>query len=187
MKSLQLCLTLCDPMDCNPPGTSVHEILQARILEWIVISFSAVSSRPRDQTHISCVSCVLYLNSLPLSHLENLRWWLGRRENQARILCSLERDRTCREIPITFPEIILPWERAWMVLQRNWNLFLSPIRKVGFIQRSEIFGERKSVFPSTPMRRPSQNVPLGNRPHSISWTDSLGASRTSKTGSSESL
>ena len=39
-KSLQSCLTLCDPMDCSPPGSSVHGILQARILEWVVISFS---------------------------------------------------------------------------------------------------------------------------------------------------
>ena len=36
----QLCLTLCDTMDCNPPGSSVHRILQARILEWVTIFFS---------------------------------------------------------------------------------------------------------------------------------------------------
>ena len=40
-KSLQLCLTLCDPMDCSPPGSSVHGILQARILEWIAMPFSS--------------------------------------------------------------------------------------------------------------------------------------------------
>ena len=39
-KSLQSCLTLCDPMDSSPPGSSVHGILQARILEWVAISFS---------------------------------------------------------------------------------------------------------------------------------------------------
>ena len=39
-KSLQLCPTLCDPMDCSPPGSSVHGILQARTLEWVAISFS---------------------------------------------------------------------------------------------------------------------------------------------------
>ena len=39
-KSLQLCLTLCDPVDCGPPGSSVQEILQARILEWVAISVS---------------------------------------------------------------------------------------------------------------------------------------------------
>ena len=40
----QSCPTLCDPMDCNLPGSSVHEILQARILEWVAISFSGGSS-----------------------------------------------------------------------------------------------------------------------------------------------
>ena len=42
----QSCPTLCDPLDCSPPGSSVHGILQARILEWVVISFSRGSSRP---------------------------------------------------------------------------------------------------------------------------------------------
>ena len=51
----QLCLTLCDPMDCSPPGSSVHGILQARILEWIAISFSRGSSQLRDQTQVSCI------------------------------------------------------------------------------------------------------------------------------------
>ena len=41
-------------MDCNPPGSSVHEILQARILEWVAIPFSRVSAQPRDGTHVSC-------------------------------------------------------------------------------------------------------------------------------------
>ena len=50
----QLCLTLCDPMDCSLPGSSVHGILQARILERVVISCSRGSSWPRDGTHISC-------------------------------------------------------------------------------------------------------------------------------------
>ena len=45
-KSPQLCLTLCDPMDCNQPGSSVHVILQARILEWVAIPFSRGSSQP---------------------------------------------------------------------------------------------------------------------------------------------
>ena len=43
------CLTLCNPMDCNPPGSSVRGILQARILEWVVVPFSRGSSQPRDQ------------------------------------------------------------------------------------------------------------------------------------------
>ena len=51
----QLCPNLCDPMDCSPPGSSVHGILQARILEWVVISFSRGSSQPRDQTWAFCI------------------------------------------------------------------------------------------------------------------------------------
>ena len=52
-KSLQLCLTLCDPMDCSLPDSSVHGILQARTLEWVVVPFSRWSSRPRDWTLVS--------------------------------------------------------------------------------------------------------------------------------------
>ena len=49
----QSCPTLCDPVDCSPPGSSVHGILQARVLEWVAISFSRGSSRPRDRTQVS--------------------------------------------------------------------------------------------------------------------------------------
>ena len=49
--------TLCHPLDCSPPNSSVHEIFQAGILEWVAISFSRVSSQPRDQTCVSSVSC----------------------------------------------------------------------------------------------------------------------------------
>ena len=52
----QWCLTLCDPMGCSPPGSSVHEILQARILEWVAISFSRGSSGPRDRTQVLCMA-----------------------------------------------------------------------------------------------------------------------------------
>ena len=52
--------TLCDPMDCSPPGSSVHEALQARVLEWVAIPFSGGSSPPRDETQVSCVIDILY-------------------------------------------------------------------------------------------------------------------------------
>ena len=52
-KSNQLCLTLCNPTDCSPSGSSVHGILQARILEWVAISFSRGSSQPGDRTLVS--------------------------------------------------------------------------------------------------------------------------------------
>ena len=51
--SRSVCLTLCNPVDCSLPGSSVHGIFQARVLEWIANSFTRGSSRPRDQTQVS--------------------------------------------------------------------------------------------------------------------------------------
>ena len=55
-----LCLTLCDPMDCSLPGSSVHTIFQARILEWVAISFSRGSSWSRDLTQVFCIAGRLF-------------------------------------------------------------------------------------------------------------------------------
>ena len=52
----QSCLTLCNTLDHNPPGSSVHGTLQARTLEWVAIAVSRRSSRPRDRTWISCIA-----------------------------------------------------------------------------------------------------------------------------------
>ena len=60
----ELCLTLCNPVHCSPPGSSVHGIFQASTLEWVAISSSRGSSRPRDQTRVSCTAG----GFLPLSH-----------------------------------------------------------------------------------------------------------------------
>ena len=58
VQSLKLCPTLCCPVDCSPPGSSVRGLFQARILEWVAISSSGGSSQPRDQICVSCVSCI---------------------------------------------------------------------------------------------------------------------------------
>ena len=55
----QSCLTPCHPMDCSPPVSTAHGILQARILEWVAMPSSRGSSQPRDQTGISYVSCIV--------------------------------------------------------------------------------------------------------------------------------
>ena len=52
----QSCQTLCNPMDCSLSGSSVYGIFQARVLEWIAISFSRGSSRPRNRTQVSCIA-----------------------------------------------------------------------------------------------------------------------------------
>ena len=63
----KLCPTLCNPMNCSPPGSSVHEIFKARMLKWSAIFSSRGSSWPRDWTHFSCL-----VDSLPLRHYKNL-------------------------------------------------------------------------------------------------------------------
>ena len=89
----QWCLTLCDPVDCSPPGSSVHGILQARILEWVAIPFSRGFSWPRDQTHISCLGrqilyhratweatylVMQFRHSLPILWPSHWKWWFLR-------------------------------------------------------------------------------------------------------------
>ena len=60
----QSCPTLCDPKDCSPPGSSVHGILQARILEWVAIYSPRESSQPRDQTCISYITSKFFTTEL---------------------------------------------------------------------------------------------------------------------------
>ena len=90
-------LTLCDPMDCDPPGSFVHGISQARILEWVAVSFSRGSSQYRDRTRVSCIFYIareFFTSELPVKSLNwfldywktgcnlplkyNAKWWLGR-------------------------------------------------------------------------------------------------------------
>ena len=56
VKVAQSCVTLCNPMDCSPLSSSVHRILQARILEWVAILFSRGSSQSRNQTQVFCIA-----------------------------------------------------------------------------------------------------------------------------------
>ena len=67
-KSLQSCLTLCNPMDCSPPNSSVHGILQARILEWVVMPSSRASSWPRHLPYPRLLGLLHWqVGSLPLA------------------------------------------------------------------------------------------------------------------------
>ena len=89
----QSCPILCDPMDCSPPDSSVHRISQARILQWLAISFSRGSSRSRDWTHVFCIGrhilyhCVTWetrlattaVPAVKLSSWQHIvaEWWQG--------------------------------------------------------------------------------------------------------------
>ena len=78
----QLCPILWDPMDCNLSGCSVHGIFQARVLEWIAISFSRGSSRPRNRTWVSCIAG------------RHFTIWATRETNVLWIICYFCRTKT---------------------------------------------------------------------------------------------
>ena len=74
-QSLQSCLTLCNPVDCSPPGSSVYGILQARILEWVATSSSRGSSWPRDWTSSSCIADEFFTAEPPGKHMSRVFRW----------------------------------------------------------------------------------------------------------------
>ena len=76
----QSCLTLCDPIDGSPPGSSVHGILQARILEWVATPFSRGSSQARDQTQASCIAggfFTVWATREALLYSSRMKWKYG--------------------------------------------------------------------------------------------------------------
>ena len=82
-KSLQSCPTLCDPMDCSPPGSSVHGILQARILEWVAMPFSRGSPHPGIKP-VSLISPALAGEFFTISATWEVPWPLA----EAKVGCS---------------------------------------------------------------------------------------------------
>ena len=88
----QLCPNLCKPMDCSPPGSSVHGISQARILEWVAISFSRGSSWPRNWTQVSGIAGRFFTD------------WASRESLVSVVSSSLDA-RSC-------PTLVTPWTVA---------------------------------------------------------------------------
>ena len=69
--------TLCNPVDCSPQGSSAHRILQARILEWVTISFSRGSCQWKDKTHVSCIVGRSFTTEPPGKPLSNYSYLLS--------------------------------------------------------------------------------------------------------------
>ena len=89
---LQSCPILCDPMDCSPPGSSVPESLQGRILDWVAMPSSRGSSQPRDQVGVSRVSCIAgeFLTAEPVGMPSPTLWFVSERPSFLRLSkCSL--------------------------------------------------------------------------------------------------
>ena len=95
--------TLCNPINCSPPDSSDHGISQARILEWVAISFSGGSSRPKDGTHISCIGKWILYTTEPMVALYAMRetrvWALGQQD-------PLEKE-------VATHSTILAWRISW--------------------------------------------------------------------------
>ena len=142
----QLCSTLCDPVDCSPPSCSVRGISQGRLLEWVAISFSRGSSWPKDWTHISCVSCILYhWDSLPLSHLGSPKKSSARRDRQGiyfdNVVTDSKNERSREEL-------------IWVLSLKHQNMYrnivhqsLQVIKKLGrFLTKQRLFWAVCSVL-----------------------------------------
>ena len=81
----QLCPTLCNPRDCSLPGSSIHGIFQARILQWVAVPFSTGSSQPRDWTQVSHIADWFFTvwttskapNFAKRSQIQGIPWWMN--------------------------------------------------------------------------------------------------------------
>ena len=108
----QLCLTLCDPMTCSLPGTSVHGILQARILEWGTIFYSRESSWQR----ISSISCI---GKQILYHCALL---------SSTLLLIVTNNYMIRLQMVTFTSLKILWH-IFVIIRRLWDVFLETVKK----------------------------------------------------------
>ena len=84
-------LTLCHPMDCSPPGFSVHGNLQAKILEWVAISFSRGSSQPRNRTWVSCIADEFFIERVTREALKYMLFYVELFEAKVLLSCCLSK------------------------------------------------------------------------------------------------
>ena len=105
----QLCLTLVDPTDCNPSGSSLCAVPQARNLEWVATPFSRVSSLPRDRTRVSCIAGRFFstwaTSKAPECFIGVRIWtWYQRKKSIKAVAHSLMKQKHKKSIP---------WRRKW--------------------------------------------------------------------------
>ena len=129
-QSLQLCPTLGDLIDCSLPGSFVHRILQARILEWVSIPSSSASSSLRDRTSVSCIAS-RFFNAKPP---ENPRWW----ERRFKRNCTRKHNNIrhfVRKVTVIQDYFWFGWRRNGTIQKHFWSE-----KKVS---------DRNDVFPSS--------------------------------------
>ena len=137
----QSCPTLCDPMDCSLQGSSVHGIFQARVLEWVAISFSRGSSRPRDRTWVSHIAgrrFTVWATREAILSVKEPQTASGYHTEQGRILhhCSrfywtaLNSENSSVEILYSMSRKKPPWIRGTLKCESSVRGMASPLRKV---------------------------------------------------------
>ena len=123
----QSCLTLCDLMDCSPPGSSVHGFLWAGILEWVAISFSRSSSLPRGGTYVSCISFIGRWILYYWRHLGSPKSKCPLTDEGINIKCYIHTMEYCLAIKGT--KCLLIQATTWMHLVRHYTESKKPVTK----------------------------------------------------------
>ena len=149
----ELCPTVCDPVDCSPPGSSVHGMLQARILEWVAISSSRGSSQ-------ASILCLLHwqVDSLPLSYLGN---YTLKQKLKIKI-------KNLKKVILKASQVT-PWQRICLPMQETWVQSLGgedPLQKE-MATRSRILAWR---------------IPWTEEPGGLQYTGSRRVGHNSATG-----
>ena len=110
---VQLCPNLCDPVDCSPPGSSVHGISQARILEWVDIPFSRGSSQPRDRTQVSRIAGGFFTS------------WATREAQWRTVMVILQEALSLCLLTKAGPRapVLIVLQRVWMCIKAEQLLF----------------------------------------------------------------
>ena len=113
MKVAQSCLILCYPLNSSLPGSSVHGILQARILEWLAVPFSRGSSQSRNGTQLSCIIGGFFMEKAMATHYSTLAWKIPWMEEPGRLqsMGSLRVRQHWATSLSLFP--FLHWRRKW--------------------------------------------------------------------------
>ena len=152
--SLQSYLTLCDPMDYSPRGSSVHGILQARILEWVAISYSRGPSQPRDPTRVSCVSRIAsgFFTTEPPGKPQHVTGSLNTViRNRSPLLCSRTRKEFCNMFLCKITFVVALWFSAcYNHVYNHQSIYLS----INLFQVSETEEPKSQTWPCLQTRAP---------------------------------
>ena len=117
----QSCATLCDPMDCNLPGSSVYGIFQVRVLEWVALSFSRGSSQPMDRIRVSLIAGRFFTTWATTTSDLSFNWPLPMSVSEQKQACGLQVKNTYFIAVSQLPWHLAFWRRSALgFLWKEW-------------------------------------------------------------------